>query len=181
MESVGRKTIDYVTCQLGELNTSKAFYRARLTEPEVGQLVADLDRCAESDGPRWFTLTVTDEKPERLRLTEMPGAPQYELEAAAVYLRGDVFRVSGKAKSCNIDFSGRVGAVLLSERLRRAQARMRRFLEIRVPSRKRNLIEFIPDTDLEAADSPEHDKLAQAGEALGADLGSSDEFSDWEC
>jgi hypothetical protein len=124
---------------------------------------------------------VTYDDPTRLRLVR-GDTPGYEAGAATIYLRGEIVKVTGREGSCNIDFSGPVGALLLAQRLQAARQRMRSFLEIRVPNRqrKKNLIEFIPDTELEARESAEHQKLALAGEALAADTLAENEFSDWD-
>lgn len=176
-----RKTIGYIECAQAELRgrSGRPFFRIRLEAAQTSDLLRLLKRCAASPNREWFALTSTHEKPERLKLTEQR-TPNYEINAAPLYLRGEPVRISGDEGSCNIDFSGAVGGVLLMERLRSAQRRMRRFVEIRIPSRKRNLIEFIPDTDLEAMESAEHQRLAQAGGALAADTWSNEDFSDWE-
>jgi hypothetical protein len=106
--------------------------------------------------------------------------PKYELNALAGYARGDAFRVSGRNQSCNIDFSGGDGASLLAKCIRSAQSKMRRFVEIRVPSRSRDIVEFIPDTDLESAGSTEHDRLATVGGVLAGAVWNQEDFSDWD-
>lgn len=176
-----RQTLGYFDCLNGELNGPKGrpFFRVRLDKEWVERLRHALRDCAARGGRCWFTLTSTSEKPERLRLTEKQ-TPAYELNAESIYVRGEAVRISGDKGSCNIDFSGQVGASLLEERLETAQTRMRRFLDIRVPSRARNLIEFITDTELEAMPSPEHEKLAIASGLAAAEVLGAEDFSDWE-
>ena len=176
-----RETVAYFESCFAELKGAKGrpFFRVRLDAAQAGSLIQRLEQCAGSRDREWFTLTSTHDKPERLRLTQ-PTTPNYEMNAAPVYLRGDAVRISGDRGSCNINFSGSVGGALLAERLRMAREKMRRFLEIRIPSRTWNLIEFIADIDLEAMESPEHRKLALTGGILAAELWGEEDFSDWE-
>jgi hypothetical protein len=176
-----RETVGYFEGLSGELRGARGrpFFRLRLDRAQVRKLLEGLDLCVQREGRRWFTLTSTHEKPARLRLTQM-ATPEYEDQAAAFYLRGEAMRISGDEGSCNINFSGSVGAPLLIERLRCAAKDMRRFLELRVPSRARNLIEFMADTTLEAVESAEHERLTLAGEKLAAEVLGAEDFSDWE-
>lgn len=176
-----KETIGYVGGFGGRLTGpgGRPFYQVRIRSAQVAELLKHLDNCAACADRSWFNLCATYDEPDRLRLTRDLETPAYEGQAAPIYLRGDVFRISGQEKSCNIDFSGPIGAALLAERLRAAQALMRDFMEIRVPNRKRQLVEFVPDVDLEAAQTPEHKKLALTGEALAGDLLAGDEFADW--
>ena len=184
MDTIAKgRMIASITCSGCHLNGPgrQPFFRAKLDRQQSQELITRLEQCANADGRRWFLLLVTYDDTTRLLLMQQ-SPPAYEANAAPDYLRGDVLKVTGKKDSCNIEFSGRVGAPLLVERLQDVSRRMRRFLEIRVPNRwnKRNLIEFIPDTDLEAAQTPEHRKLALAGEALTGQAWTEDDFSDWE-
>lgn len=175
------RTFSYLQCLSARLNGKQArpFFWARLDRDQAQALVKDLTECAGNPEREWFLLTWTSDDVQRLRLLKGV-TPDYERAAACDYARGDVFRVTGET-SCNIDFS-RDGAAVLARRLQSALNRVRRFVEIRVPNRhnKRSLIEFVPDTDLEAAESPEHDKLALIGEAVGAELLAREDFADWE-
>lgn len=177
------RMIASITCSGCELNgpAKQPFFRAKLDRQQSAELIEHLEQCANVGKRQWFLLLVTYDDTTRLRLMQQ-GPPAYEANAAEVYLRGEVLKVTGQKDSCNIEFSGRVGAPLLVERLQTVRQRMRRFLEIRVPNRwsRRNLIEFIPDTELEAAKTAEHHKLALAGEALTGEAWTEDDFSDWE-
>lgn len=161
--------------------TGQPAYNVRLPKEEVEKLLVPLDAVAGLDR-RWFTLTATSENWRRLRLTTRP-SPAFEAQAAPLYLRGDALRVSGKKdSSVNIDFSAEVANTWLASKLRAAVHRARRFVELRIPNRWNNkdLVELWPDTDLEAAESPEHQRLADAGSALVSDVWPNDDFSDWE-
>ena len=156
-------------------------FLVRLDMEQTEEFLRHLEGCAACQGREWFAVTSSYDKPQRLRLTKELRVPDYELQAPAIYLRGEPVRISGReGSSCNINFSGAVGSWLLMRRVRSARERMRRFLEIRIPSRKHNLIAFFPDTDLEAVETPEHHKLAQTGATLAGDIWVAEDFSDWE-
>lgn len=179
----GRKGVAVAVGDKGQAYdpTGQPAYSVRLPKEEVEKLLPPLTADAGSDR-RWFTLTATSENWRRLRLTTRP-SPAFEAQAGPLYLRGDALRVSGKKNSSvNIDFSGEVAHTWLASKLRAALDRARRFVELRIPNRWNNkdLIELWPDTDLEAAVSPEHQKLADAGTALVNDVWPNDDFSDWE-
>jgi len=176
-----RKTIAYVECEYGELNDPphRPFFLVRLTQTQGEELLGHVKACAETEGREWYTLTATHEKPARLRLTH-DLIPDYEHQASSIYLRGEPVRVSGNGRSCNINFSGAVGARLVAERIEAALARARRSFDLRILSRKRNLIEFIPDTEREAEESREHEHLAQTGANMVAEIWPSEDFRDWE-
>jgi hypothetical protein len=112
-------------------------------------------------------------------LTEVP-PPDFEARAASIYLRGEPMRISGREGSVNIDFSGAIGGELLRQRLEAARKRSRKFLEIRIPRQCKNLIEFIPDLDLESLETAELSALAEAGLRMAAEVWPEDDFSDWE-
>ena len=176
-----RNTVGYVECAEGQLQgrNGRPFFRVRLDVSQTRVLLKYLDRCAASRNREWFTLTSTHDKPERLKLTRKR-PPDYEVRAAPLYVRGDPIHISGNEGSCNIAFSGEFGGKMLADRLRTAQERMRRFVDMVVPNRKRQLIVFLPDVDLEAGISDEHQRLGQAGAALSATIWSSEDFADWE-
>jgi hypothetical protein len=173
-----------VHCDQVALNgpTGKPFFSAKLSKAEGSNLLHLLDELGQHEGPGWYLLAASSPDPKRLRLVDFDRTPAYELDAEGEYLRGELFRVTGKEDSCNINFSGPVGARLIAERLRAALARADSFIDIVVPNRhgKKDLIEFIPDTDRESEPGQEHERLALAGDALAADLLVDDDFSDWE-
>ena len=177
-----RETIAYIEGCDGELNgpNRRPFFKIRLEKGQAEHLLQHLEKCSECDNRQWFTLTATHDKPTRLRLTKELRVPDYETAAASIYLRGEIARISGDNGSCNITFSGAVGGLLLAQRLRSAWQRMRTFLDIRITSRKRNLLEMIPDTELEAAESTEHQRLAEMGASVAAETWPNEDFSDWE-
>lgn len=177
-----RETIAYLECEYGELNDpgQRPFFRVRLSKGQLEELLRLLNDCAAAEGRAWYTLTATHEKPARLRLTRELRVPDYEQQAASIYLRGEPVRISGDGGSCNISFSGAVGGSLMVERVQMALMRARNNVDIRIPSRKRNLIEFIPDTEREAEESREHQRLAETGATIVGDVWPNEDFSDWE-
>jgi len=177
-----RETIAYVECEYGELNDPphRPFFLVRLNQAQGKELLQHVKACVMAKGREWYTLTATHEKPARLRLTHEVEIPDYEQRASSIYLRGEPVRISGNGGSCNINFSGAVGARLAAERIEAALARARRSLDIRILSRKRNLVEFIPDTEREAQESLEHEHLAETGANMAVEVWPSEDFSDWE-
>lgn len=177
------KTIAYIPCFGCELDgpDKKPCFRVRLDRQRVGDLIKHLKVHTKERGRGWFIITVTYNDMTRLKLVKGV-TPGYESSAADVYLRGEILRVSCTDRSCNITFSQQDGIRSLVTRLQAVQERMRRFLEIRIPNRRRekDLIEFIPDIDLEAMESAEHEKLSQVGGALAAEVWADDDFRDWE-
>lgn len=177
------RTLGYVPCFDCELNgpDKKPSFRVKIDTQGVGKLIELLQAHRSERGRGWVIITVTDNDLSRLRLvTGM--TPGFEDGASDVYLRGEIFRANPTNRSCNITFSEQNGTGSLVSRLQIASERMRRFLEIRIPNRRRekDLIEFISDTELEALESIEHEKLAQTGSALTADVWENEDFSDWE-
>lgn len=175
----GRLAITGFAAQLAGPGASP-FYSVRLRSCEAQALADEFRACAASPGRRWFALTATHERPERLRLSEELATPAFEARAAANYARGEAFVIQGKGRSCNIRFSGRVGAGLLADRLDAARAVMHEFLEIRIPSRNHDLIEFIADTELSATEAPDQAALGAAGANLAGLTIAPEDFSDWE-
>jgi hypothetical protein len=150
----------------------------------------DLAKCrkldallTQADGPgrRTTTLTATYHQPNRLRITQVE-APDYELRAAAQYVRGDVLRVQGKERvSCGLDVSARFGVPLLREQLAEAMTKAREYVEFRVPSRKRDIVEFIPDSELKRlARADDTELLAKASMWAAGRVLPPEDFSDWE-
>ena len=152
----------------------------KLSRDQVEALIKLIEDSVESNGREWFILSITHDNLTRLKVLRGV-TPDFEAEAAANYLRGDVLRVNCTQRSCNITFASRVGCTWLLEELRSACARMRRFLEIVVPNRwnKKDLIEFIPDTESEMVDLEEHQRLAEAGAVLAGTVLPEEDFSDW--
>jgi hypothetical protein len=161
----------------GELN-GQPFYRLHLGPAPLAELRSELERRSKR-ARAWVTLVVTADNPNRLRLKDDPTA-EFEARAAPIYLRGDTFRVTGRqGRSCNITMSSD-GAAALARKLGEAGERMREWVEIRVPSRKRDLLEIVPDVDISAGDSGEIDAIVSAGARAGSRALTREDFSDWE-
>lgn len=173
------RTVGYIDCREPKLNEqSHGFFEAELTLEAAAQLALLLEQCA-ADGVRaWFTATMTSDNLKRLRVIRSK-TPAYELGAADDYARGEVFRVTGGKKSVNINFSG-IGAGLILDRLRSAVGRAKQFVLLRIRSSKRDLLEFIPDTEIVNAADVEAARLALSGEALAGAVWPADNFSDWD-
>jgi len=174
-----RRTIAYFNGSHGLLSLAgkPAFYQIRFDASVLEELISNLRAVADSDSRMWYTLTASSESLSRLRMYTSR-TPDFELRASKCYLRGTLFRVSGK-ESANIDFSTD-GALLLAERLREAKTKMREFVLLRLPNRKKDIVEFWPDIELEALPSDEHLRLRQGGETLAAQVWCPEDFSDWE-
>ncbi len=177
------RTIGYIPCFDCELHgrEKKPCFRVKVDAQGVGSMIKLLQEHRREQGRGWVIITVTDNDMTRLRLLEGK-TPGFETNASDVYLRGEILRVNPTDRSCNIRFSQQDGIRSFVSRLQTAQGRMRRFLEIRIPNRRleKDLIEFIPDADLEALASVEHEKLSQAAGALAAEVWEDEDFSDWE-
>lgn len=170
---MARTVLGYVNGQSGQFGRLP-FFALRLSLDQAAALDGLLGR-AGAQSRNTTTLTASFHQPARLRVTEIE-PPDYELRAAAQYVRGDVVRVQGKeGVSCGLDVSARFGIPLLREQLSAARGRARDFLELRVPSRKRDLVEFVPDVDLTTTS----DEAAALAAAQVAGLEAED-FSDWE-
>jgi len=174
--------IGYVQCLESQLNGPKhrPAMVARLNRDQVEALIKLIEDAVESNGRNWFILSITHDNLTRLKV--MRGVtPDFEARAAENYLRGDVLRVNCTQRSCNITFAGRLGSTWLIEELQAACARMRSFIQIVVPNRwnKKDLIEFIPDTESKTADPDEHLRLAEASAILAGEILPDEDFSDW--
>lgn len=160
------------------------FFRARSTTKDAVALAARIEALADLRDREWYYLTWTTPNLKRLRLVHLDRTPQFERSAHANYLRSEIFRVTGQAGGCNINFSGETGAALLAARLRSAIASAEAFIEIVViiVSRKKKsyLVEFHSDLELRLIDTPEHDRLAEASEVLAGESWTAEEFQDWE-
>lgn len=165
----------------GEIKVRKGrpYLRLRIPGDHVEELLQELGHCAASRRREWFSLTFLQERPAQLQLTRIP-TPDDEQRASAVYLSGNPVRITGDEHSCRIEFSGVVGGRLLVDRVQESRRRMHRFFEIRIPSRKYNLIEFLSDAELEGWESAEHQNLAEASAALAAETLPAEDFSDWD-
>jgi len=174
-----RKKLGYVVGSDGCLNPGGGtpFYRVSLGTQSIDELLVQLDTASQVERA-WFTITVTEDNLNRLRIIEAR-VPAFEKNAPPNYVRGTVLRVSGQ-KSLNVDFSSPVGAQLLAQQLRGARDGMDQYVEFRVPSRKRDLVIFVPDVALDPLPTSETDKLSMAGEKLTGEVWSREDFSDWE-
>jgi hypothetical protein len=172
---MSRTTIGYVLGASGRFDHSP-FYCLRLSIDACRQFNELLGRVSASHRCT-ATLTASFHQPDRLRITEID-PPEYERRAAAQYVRGDVVRVQGReGVSCGLDVSSQFGIPLIRQQLNLAMARASKYVEFRVPSRKRDVIEFVPDIDVENAD--EATLVAGSIAAATAALRPED-FSDWE-
>lgn len=161
--------------------TDKPFFRAILDLVEGRSLHSLIDHLAHQPGRRWYYIVSSNPDPKRLRVVDLNRTPAYEQSAAPNYLLGQVFRVSGKGKGFNINFSGPVGAGLLADRLQVAISQAKNEIELVIPNRReRDLIEFVADTQREFTPSTEHQRLTDAGAAMAASAWPAEDFSDWE-
>jgi hypothetical protein len=171
-----RRTIGYVAGHSGAFARSP-FYEIRLDKkkaaPELDRLLAKgnvANRCT-------IALTASFHQPDRLRVTEMD-PPDYESRASPAYVRGDVMRVQGREGiSCSLDLSARVGVQALRNELRLARERAKVFVVLRVPSRKRDIVELIPDVDFNLSDQ---DAIVAGSVAATSVALPPEDFSDWE-
>lgn len=160
----------------GALNAAN-FYQVRFEESVLQALISRLQIVANAQERCWHSLTSTDEDFSRIRIYKIR-TPDFEMRAFNRYLRGTVFRISGQ-ESMNIDFSVD-GALLLATRLQAAKDEMRSFVLLRLPHRKKPIIEFIADIELEQRRSGEHDRLGQVGQSMAVEVWGDEDFSDWE-
>ncbi len=151
----------------------KPFYELRLNGVAINNLISMLDQAGER---QWYGMTATAELPSRLRWYRIP-TPNYEQDAVNGF-RGTIYRISGR-KSIPIAISGQ-GALLFAERLREALRCMRDYVLLRVPDRETDLIEFLPDIELERIASDEDARLGQAGQSMATQVWEQEDFSDWE-
>lgn len=177
-------------CESAELRpdavSDEPFLSARLSIPHARELRDRLDQLAQSDGREWYFLVWSSPDIRRLRLVHMESAdrtPAFERKAWRVYLRNELFRVTGRDQSCNINFSGATGAASLRNCLDRVLPDAVDFIEIsvRVISRKKKsyLLEFFADTTM-PCDLSEAERIGAAGEGLAQENWGCEDFSDWE-
>ncbi|MCA9242960.1 MAG: hypothetical protein KDA32_03310 [Phycisphaerales bacterium] len=156
-------------------------YLVRLSTADALGLVGMLtERSGVASGR---ILTATRENPGRLRVLAEP-PPGYELSAEPDYLRGDICRITGSARSCNVSIT-RIGADLLALRIQSClgaadewielRARVIRYAEKEGP---RCLLEVVPDRRVVAAADDE--ALGAAGATLAGATWVSEQFADWE-
>lgn len=157
-------------------------FSVRLSRASAEQLDSLLGVACSEPYPCGAIVIITSGQVDRLRLLTDP-APEYERAAAREYLRGDVVRVTGASRSCNIYISS-LGVHLFRERLAEAARRCTTWLELRArvvhrrSDTQRSLIEFIPDVDrVGAADDV---RFGEAGAGLAAEAWPAEDFSDWE-
>jgi len=173
-----RTSVGYVRGQRGRF-ARVPFFSLRLN-PEQCRRLDELLKRIDADSRHGSTLTITHEQPDRIRVTETE-APDYELRAAEQYVRGDVIRIQGKEGiSCGLDISAKFGIPLVRQQLAQALAKAKDFVELRIPNRARDVIEFIPDTDLKGSLRDDSDLLAEASAKLAAEVLEPEDFSDWE-
>lgn len=172
-----RHTVGYVTGSGGHFGRTP-FFQIRLLKEDG----ANLDRLLTSDNKErrgTMTITVSFHQPDRLRITEVD-PPEYERRAAQNYLRGDILRVQGReGVSCSLDLSMLWGVPAFQTGLRSAVQRAAEFIVFSVPSRKRNLVEFVADIDSPNTDS-DLEALAHASMALAAQTLAVEDFSSWK-
>jgi hypothetical protein len=134
---------------------------------------------SDADARRTTTLAASYDNPNRIRLKQ-DDAPEYEAELEPTYVRGDMLRVQGKElKSCNLAVSARFGIPALRQQLKAAAERSSDFVLMRVPSRNRDVVEFVPDVDLRDRRS-EIGVEVIAGTTAASEILGGEDFGDWE-
>jgi hypothetical protein len=158
----------------------EAFYRVELVCHAALDLQGLLTKSRDWVSRRWVTVTASYHDPNRLRVTHAP-PPAYESRAADSYFRGDAMRVTGvEGSSINLDLSSRFAVQSLNELIASATARAKEFIVLRVPNRKRDLIEVLADVDLPTPQTDEEQRLGASGAGLAATVLPAEDFSDWE-
>ncbi len=170
-----RKVLGYVLGSGGAFGRTP-FYQLTLQKSALHLLQQLLGKAAAA-ARSTVTITVSYHQPDRLRITEA-APPDYEARAARDYVRGDAMRVNGReGVSCGIDLTSQNGVPALLTALRNAGSRATSAVTLRVVSRKRNVVEIIPDTDLPATTD---DALVAGSVAAAAAVLPPEDFSDWE-
>jgi hypothetical protein len=145
-KKISKTTIGYVEGRNGRLGHDP-FYALELPRPQCRELDELLGQ-SDADARRTTTLAASYEQPDRIRL-QQNDAPEYEAALAPTYVRGDMLRVQGKElASCNLAVSARFGIPALRQQLKAAAERCSDFVLMRIPSRNRDVVEFVPDIDL---------------------------------
>ena len=170
-----RRTLGYVVGFGGTFGRTP-FYQLTLQKPAL-ELFQQLLGKSSVAGRSTVTITASYHQPDRLRITEA-APPDYEARAARDYVRGDAMRVNGReGVSCGIDLTSQSGVPALLDALRKAASRAQSDVTLKVVSRKRDVVEIIPDTDLPAATD---DVLVAGSLAAAAVVLHPEDFSDWE-
>jgi len=170
-----RRVLGYVI-GLGGTFGRTPFYQLTLQKPALELFQQLLGKCSAA-GRSTVTVTASYHQPDRLRITEA-APPDYEARAARDYVRGDAMRVNGReGVSCGIDLTSQSGVPALLSALRMAGRRARSSVTLKVVSRKRDVVEIIPDTDLPAATD---EALVAGSVAAAAAVLPPEDFSDWE-
>jgi hypothetical protein len=150
------------------------FYQIKLDLPAVDDTTRLL--ATVSGARQGVSITADYHDPDRLRLTVVD-PPEFEAQAPARYLRGNTLRVSGRSgNSCNLDISARFGIPPLIDALRGARQAANAFVLLRVPSRTRDRLDILPDTELPGDD----DAFGESGAKLAANVWTHEDFADWE-
>ena len=176
-----RTNIGAVYGMQGEFGATadQPFYLVQLDLRTLPELRALLEKASDQHGRRWVTITASYHDSTRLRVTQTP-PPAYEQRAVEDYLRGDVLRVTGvEGNSINLDLSSRFGVGTFLKLLDSASQRAKEFVAIRVPSRKHDLIELLPDVELFQAETAEQVGLGIAGAAMASAVLPVEDFADW--
>jgi hypothetical protein len=168
---------------LGE-DSGEPFFQIHLARSAADEMRTLLGRATvEDDSRTWVIITADHSNANRLRVTTVE-PPAYERDAAANYFRGDVLRVSGRpGRSCNLDLSSRFALREFCRVMDDARARSINFTVLRVPSRKNDLVEWIPDAELHPDarhGMDEAARLGQTGAVIAGEVFGDADFSDWE-
>jgi hypothetical protein len=174
---ISETTIGYVEGRNGQFGRHP-FYSLELPLSQCAELDTLLGQ-SDGDARRTTTLVASYHQPDRLRLKQ-DDAPAYEASLAPTYVRGDMLRVQGKENvSCNLAVSAKFGVPALRQQLNAAADRAREFVLMRVPTRNRDVVEFVPDVDLPGTYLSANPEVVAGTLAAAAILGPED-FSDWE-
>jgi hypothetical protein len=177
VKKISKTTIGYVEGRNGQLGRDP-FYALELPLPQCHELDELLGQ-SDADARRTTTLAASCEKPSRIRLKQ-DDAPEYEADLEPTYVRGDMLRVQGKElKSCNLAISAKFGIPAIRQQLKAAAERSSDFVLMRVPSRHRDVVEFVPDIDLRGQQSNIGAEVI-AGTSAAAEILGAEDFSDWE-
>jgi hypothetical protein len=181
--ATGRRSVGEISGSGGQLRTDSAgalkSFTLRLSKLSVARLC---DLVQAHAPPTGYILTVTGEDMNRLRIISDP-LPGYEQAAAAEYLRGDVARVTGSGRSCNIYLAAQ-GVPSFRQAMLASVGRCAEWVELRarVVHRRekgaRSLLEFLPDVDV--LGEQESRRLAETEARLAADILTDESFADWE-
>lgn len=159
----------------GRLGVSP-FCEVILGKSECGALSSVLKAQVSSPNAGRVTIAVTKENPDRIRL-KFDALPAYEANARPHYLKGDVCTIQGTPNnSCNLYLSSRFGSPIFTAELDAAVNAARGDVLLRVPSKARNIVLFIPDTDPRFP-QPSGIHPLDLSQIRGLEV---EDFSDWE-